>query len=48
MLLAQVYAGKVGPVLGWERPFVTCGRACLVMALAVALTVREPVRGGGS
>jgi len=46
MLLAQVYAGKVGPRLGWERPFVTCGRACVAAAAAVALTVREPVRGG--
>mmetsp|Transcript_23529 Transcript_23529/g.53699 ORF Transcript_23529/g.53699 Transcript_23529/m.53699 type:complete len:740 (-) Transcript_23529:722-2941(-) len=46
MLIGQVYAGKVGPEVGWEYPFISCGRVCLVAAVIIAVLVHEPVRGG--
>lgn len=46
MILGQVYAGTVGPSLGWPHPFVVSAALQLVTAILVGLWVQEPTRGG--
>lgn len=44
-----IFAGAIASEYGWQKMFVVCGLAGLVVALALIITVREPVRltGGG-
>jgi len=44
--LGQVYAGTVGPRLGWQYPFYVCGSLCIFSAVLILLFVEDPVRGG--
>ena len=46
MILGQVYAGTVGPSVGWPHPFVVSAVLQLITAILVALWVQEPPRGG--
>ena len=46
ILMGQVFAGTVGDIVGWQRPFYVSGCMSIVMSIVVALLVEEPVRGG--
>ena len=46
IIMGQVYAGMVGPSLGWWEPFYASSVLTLTSALLVLLFVQEPIRGG--
>ena len=46
IISGQVYAGMVGPSLGWWEPFYVSCILTLVAAFLVLLFVKEPIRGG--
>ncbi|KAL3935031.1 MAG: hypothetical protein SGBAC_009367 [Bacillariaceae sp.] len=46
IIIGQVYAGTVGPQVGWPHVFVVSATLQAVTALFVLLWVQEPTRGG--
>lgn len=46
ILFGQVFAGMIGDVHGWKRPFYVSGVLSIVTSFMVLYFVREPVRGG--
>jgi translation initiation factor 4G len=46
MIAGQVYAGMVGPVVGWPHPFVVSSVIQAISGVMVMLWVTEPTRGG--
>eukprot|EP00535_Pseudo-nitzschia_heimii_P007271 CAMPEP_0197178478 /NCGR_PEP_ID=MMETSP1423-20130617/3742_1 /TAXON_ID=476441 /ORGANISM="Pseudo-nitzschia heimii, Strain UNC1101" /LENGTH=891 /DNA_ID=CAMNT_0042628227 /DNA_START=237 /DNA_END=2912 /DNA_ORIENTATION=- len=46
ILLGQLYAGEVGPSMGWQYPFFAAAVLHLIMALLIFFLVEEPIRGG--
>ncbi|KAL7562287.1 hypothetical protein ACA910_014506 [Epithemia clementina (nom. ined.)] len=46
IILGQVYAGTVGPTLGWQHAFTVSAAVTLVLAGVCLLLVQEPERGG--
>lgn len=46
MIVGQVYAGTVGPQVGWPHVFVMSSLLQAITALFVFVWVREPTRGG--
>jgi len=46
ILFGQVFAGMIGDVQGWKRPFYVSGTLSIVTSFMVLYFVREPVRGG--
>ena len=45
IIWGQVYAGTVGPSLGWRHPFYVSAVVTLVTAIFVLIWVKEPQRG---
>ena len=46
IMLGQVYAGMVGPTVGWQFPFTVSAIVTLIFAVLCLAMVREPERGG--
>ena len=46
IILGQVYAGTVGPTLGWQHAFTVSAVVTLVLAVICYALVQEPERGG--
>jgi len=46
IIVGQVYAGTVGPKIGWPHVFIVSALLQAVTALFVLLWVQEPTRGG--
>jgi translation initiation factor 4G len=46
IILGQVYAGMIGPTMGWQHAFYVSGAFSLFLALLCLFLVKEPERGG--
>lgn len=46
IMIGQVFAGWIGPTVGWRYSFLASGTITILLAIVTMLCLREPIRGG--